>query len=114
MSSWARIVAAGVVAGLCAGGFAMAGAAERPQQAVAAAKPSKLGLGRAALPEEVAFFIAKRIRSTVRALAGALRRVIANSRFTGHPITMDFTRSKTSDIRALTKRQKAKETNHLA
>ena len=36
-----------------------------------------------ALPEEVAFFIAKRIRSNVRELEGALRRVIANSRFTG-------------------------------
>ena len=35
------------------------------------------------LPEEVAFFIAKRIRSNVRELEGALRRVIANSRFTG-------------------------------
>ena len=35
------------------------------------------------LPEEVAFFIAKRIRSNVRELEGALKRVIANSRFTG-------------------------------
>ncbi len=35
------------------------------------------------LPEEVAFFIAKRIRSNVRELEGALRRVIANSRFNG-------------------------------
>ena len=43
-----------------------------------------------ALPEEVAFFIAKRIRSNVRELEGALRRVIANSRFTGQPITLDF------------------------
>jgi chromosomal replication initiator protein len=33
--------------------------------------------------EEVAFFIAKRIRSNVRELEGALRRVIANSHFTG-------------------------------
>ena len=43
-----------------------------------------------ALPEEVAFFIAKRIRSNVRELEGALRRVIANSHFTGHPITLEF------------------------
>ncbi len=35
-----------------------------------------------ALPEEVAFFVAKRIRSNIRELEGALRRVIANSRFT--------------------------------
>ena len=39
----------------------------------------------AVLPEEVAFFIAKRIRSNVRELEGALRRVIANSTFTGRP-----------------------------
>ena len=38
-----------------------------------------------ALPEEVAFFVAKRIRSNIRELEGALRRVIANSRFTGQP-----------------------------
>ena len=42
------------------------------------------------LPEEVAFFIAKRIRSNVRELEGALRRVIANSRFTGRAITLEF------------------------
>ena len=35
------------------------------------------------LPEEVAFFVAKRIRSNVRELEGAMRRVIANSQFTG-------------------------------
>jgi chromosomal replication initiator protein len=50
------------------------------------------------LPEEVAFFIAKRIRSNVRELEGALRRVIANSRFTGHPITMDFTKEALKDL----------------
>jgi len=54
-----------------------------------------------ALPEEVAFFIAKRIRSNVRELEGALRRVIANSRFTGHPITMEFTREALKDLLSL-------------
>jgi chromosomal replication initiator protein len=54
-----------------------------------------------ALPEEVAFFIGKRIRSNVRELEGALRRVIANSRFTGHPITMDFTREALKDLLSL-------------
>ncbi|MCC7461814.1 MAG: chromosomal replication initiator protein DnaA, partial [Gammaproteobacteria bacterium] len=44
-----------------------------------------------ALPEEVAFFIAKRIRSNVRELEGALRRVIANARFAGALITLEFT-----------------------
>jgi chromosomal replication initiator protein len=52
------------------------------------------------LPEEVAFFIAKRIRSNVRELEGALRRVIANSRFTGQPITLDFTKDALRDLLA--------------
>jgi len=51
-----------------------------------------------ALPDEVAFFIAKRIRSNVRELEGALRRVIANSRFTGHPITLEFAKEALRDL----------------
>jgi chromosomal replication initiator protein len=62
---------------------------------------SKAQSAAAHLPEEVAFFIAKRIRSNVRELEGALRRVIANSRFTGHPITMDFTREALKDLLSL-------------
>ncbi len=50
------------------------------------------------LPEEVAFFIAKRVRSNVRELEGALRRVIANSRFTGHPITLEFAKEALRDL----------------
>jgi chromosomal replication initiator protein len=50
------------------------------------------------LPEEVAFFIAKRIRSNVRELEGALRRVIANARFTGQAITVDFTKEALRDL----------------
>jgi chromosomal replication initiator protein len=53
------------------------------------------------LPEEVAFFIAKRIRSNVRELEGALRRVIANSHFTGHPITIEFTKEALKDLLSL-------------
>ncbi|MBB6093050.1 chromosomal replication initiator protein [Povalibacter uvarum] len=53
------------------------------------------------LPEEVAFFIAKRIRSNVRELEGALRRVVANSQFTGRPITMDFVKEALRDLLAL-------------
>ncbi|MDB6102423.1 MAG: dnaA [Gammaproteobacteria bacterium] len=53
------------------------------------------------LPEEVAFFIGKRIRSNVRELEGALRRVIANSRFTGHPITVEFTKDALKDLLSL-------------
>jgi len=55
----------------------------------------------AELPEEVAFFIAKRIRSNVRELEGALRRVIANSRFTGRPISLDFAKEALRDLLAL-------------
>ncbi len=53
------------------------------------------------LPNEVAFFIAKRIRSNVRELEGALRRVLANARFTGKPITVDFTKEALRDLLAL-------------
>jgi chromosomal replication initiator protein len=55
----------------------------------------------AEVPEEVAFFIAKRIRSNVRELEGALRRVIANSRFTGHSITLEFTKEALKDLLSL-------------
>jgi chromosomal replication initiator protein len=53
------------------------------------------------LPDEVAFFIAKRIRSNVRELEGALRRVIANAQFTGRRITLDFAREALRDLIAL-------------
>ncbi len=57
------------------------------------------------LPEEVAFFIAKRIRSNVRELEGALRRVLATARFTGRPITLEFAREALRDLLALQERQ---------
>ena len=53
------------------------------------------------LPEQVAFFIAKRIRSNVRELEGALRRVIANSKFTGRPINLEFAKEALRDLLAL-------------
>ena len=53
------------------------------------------------LGQDVALFIAKRIRSNVRELEGALRRVIANSRFTGQPITLDFTKEALRDLLTL-------------
>ncbi|MBL6735315.1 MAG: chromosomal replication initiator protein DnaA [Shewanellaceae bacterium] len=53
------------------------------------------------LPHEVAFFIAKRLRSNVRELEGALNRVIANANFTGRPITIDFVREALRDLLAL-------------
>jgi chromosomal replication initiator protein len=56
------------------------------------------------LPEEVAFFIAKRIRSNVRELEGALRRVTANAQFTGRPITVDFAKEALRDLLSLQER----------
>ena len=53
------------------------------------------------LPNDVAFFIAKRIRSNVRELEGALRRVTANSNFTGKPITLDFAKEALKDLLSL-------------
>ena len=53
------------------------------------------------LADEVAFFIAKRLRSNVRELEGALNRVIANANFTGRPITIDFVREALRDLLAL-------------
>ncbi len=65
---------------------------------------SKAALDGIALPEEVAFFIAKRIRSNVRELEGALRRVIANYRFTGRTIDVDFAKEALRDLLALQER----------
>ncbi|WKE65682.1 chromosomal replication initiator protein DnaA [Gallaecimonas kandeliae] len=53
------------------------------------------------LSDEVAFFIAKRLRSNVRELEGALNRVIANANFTGRAITIDFVREALRDLLAL-------------
>ena len=56
------------------------------------------------LPEEVAFFIAKRIRSNVRELEGALRRVLATSHFTGRPVTLELAREALKDLLAAQER----------
>lgn len=53
------------------------------------------------LPSEVAFLIAKRIRSNVRELEGALRRVIATSRFLDREITLDFAKKALGDLLSL-------------
>jgi chromosomal replication initiator protein len=53
------------------------------------------------LDQEVAFFVAKRIPSNVRDLEGALRRVVANSQFTGRDITLEFTKEALHDLISL-------------
>ncbi len=65
---------------------------------------SKASLSKVELPEEVAFFIAKRIRSNVRELEGALRRVVATSHFTGRAITLEFAKDALRDLLALQER----------
>ncbi|MCH8500975.1 MAG: chromosomal replication initiator protein DnaA [Aliidiomarina sp.] len=56
------------------------------------------------LPHEVAFFIAKRLRSNVRELEGALNRVIANVTLTGRDITIDFVKEALRDLIAAQER----------
>ena len=57
------------------------------------------------LPSESAFFIAERIRSNVRELEGALKRVIANSNFTGEAISNEQVRESLGDLLAIQDRQ---------
>ena len=57
------------------------------------------------LDENVAFYIAKYIRSNVRELEGALKRVLAYSRFTGHQLTLDLAREALKDLLAVQNRQ---------
>jgi chromosomal replication initiator protein len=58
-----------------------------------------------ALDENVAFFIAKHIQSNIRELEGALKRVLAYSRFTGQLITVDLAREALRDVLASQSRQ---------
>lgn len=53
------------------------------------------------LPDEVAFFIGKHFRSNIRELEGALHRVVANTHFTGKPITLEFAKDALRDLLAL-------------
>ncbi|MCF6236188.1 MAG: chromosomal replication initiator protein DnaA [Gammaproteobacteria bacterium] len=62
---------------------------------------SKAAQANIELPDEVAFFIAKRIRSNIRELEGALKRVVANSRFTGKAITLELTKEALKDLLSL-------------
>jgi len=70
--------------------------------AILQSKASWLGIH---LPEDVAFFVARRIRSNIRELEGALRRLGANSEFTGKPINMDFAMTALRDMLAAQDKQ---------
>ena len=57
------------------------------------------------IPSDVAFFIAEKIRSNVRELEGALRRVIANASFTGREISIEQVKEALKDLLAIQDRQ---------
>ena len=57
------------------------------------------------LPDDVAFFIAKQIRSNVRELEGALNRVLAMSNFTGREIDIGLAKESLKDLIAVRGRQ---------
>ena len=57
------------------------------------------------LSEEVAFFVAKQIRSNVRELEGALNRIVAMSNFTGKIIDLSLTKESLKDLIAVRGRQ---------
>ncbi len=61
----------------------------------------KAALANIDLPDEVAFFMGKRFRSNIRELEGALHRVVANARFTGRGINLEFAREALKDLLAL-------------
>ncbi len=65
----------------------------------------KASLDKLSLDENVAFFIAKQIQSNVRELEGALKRVLAFSRFTGRPINLDLAKEALKDLLAVQMRQ---------
>lgn len=57
------------------------------------------------LPYEAAFFIAQRVRSNVRELEGALKRVVANASFTRRSITVELVKEALKDLLALQDKQ---------
>ncbi len=66
---------------------------------------SKAALLNIELPDDVSYFIAKRMTSNIRELEGALRRLVANSQFMGASIDMDFTRAVLRDMLVAQDRQ---------
>ena len=66
---------------------------------------TKASQARVDLPPDAAFFIAQRIRSNVRELEGALKRVIASAHFTGRSIDIDLIKESLKDLLALQDKQ---------
>jgi len=65
----------------------------------------KAGQSRLDLPPDAAFFIAQRIRSNVRELEGALKRVIASANFMRREIDVDLVKESLRDLLALQDKQ---------
>ncbi len=59
----------------------------------------------AVMPEEVAFFVAKNVRSNVRELEGALRKILAYSRFNHKEISIQLAREALRDLLSIQNRQ---------
>ena len=57
------------------------------------------------LPEEVAFFVAKNVRSNVRELEGALRKILAYARFSGQDVSISLAKEALKDLLSLQNRQ---------
>lgn len=87
-------------------GWGLAVAVEPPElETRAAILMRKAAQMRISLENEAAFFIAQRIRSNVRELEGAFKRVIAHADFTGEPIDIPLIREALKDLLALQEKQ---------
>jgi chromosomal replication initiator protein len=83
-------------------GWGLTVAVEPPElETRAAILMNKAEQGGAYLSKDAAFFIAQRIRSNVRELEGALKRVMAHAQFTRRPIDIDLIRESLKDLLAL-------------
>ena len=83
-------------------GWGLTVAVEPPElETRAAILMNKAELSRVVLPYEAALFIAQRLRSNVRELEGALKRVIAHANFKGEPISLDLIKEALRDLFAL-------------
>lgn len=83
-------------------GWGLTVAVEPPElETRAAILMNKAALCNVELPNDVAMFIAQRLRSNVRELEGALKRVIAHSNFTGQKIDLELIKEALRDLFAL-------------
>jgi chromosomal replication initiator protein len=65
----------------------------------------KADLEGSAMPEDVAFFVAKNVRANVRELEGALRKILAYSRFSHKEINIGLAREALKDLLSIQNRQ---------